>query len=130
MPPRKAEHPTDAELEVLRVLWDFGPSTVRAVHDVLSEVRDVGYTTVLKVMQIMLEKELVLRDTAQRSHVYSAAVERAQTQRQLIDVLVGKVFNGATAQLVLRALNSRTLTAGEIAEVRRLLDEIELDDSK
>jgi predicted transcriptional regulator len=130
MPPRKAEHPTDAELEVLRVLWDFGPSTVRAVHDVLSEVRDVGYTTVLKVMQIMLEKELVLRDTAQRSHVYSAAVERAQTQRQLIDVLVGKVFNGATDQLVLRALNSRTLTAGEIAEVRRLLDEIELDDSK
>lgn len=125
MPPRKSDHPTDAELEILRVLWKSGPCTVRDVHAVLSAVRDVGYTTVLKVMQIMLEKGLVTRDDSQKSHVYAAAAEQSRTQKQLVDVLLDKAFNGAADQLVLQALNSRKLSAEEIAAVRNLLDEME-----
>lgn len=125
MPPRKSDHPTDAELEILRVLWKSGPCTVRDVHAVLSADRDVGYTTVLKVMQIMLEKGLVTRDDSQKSHVYAAAAEQSRTQKQLVDVLLDKAFNGAADQLVLQALNSRKLSAEEIAAVRNLLDEME-----
>ena len=125
MPPRKSDHPTDAELEILRVLWKSGPCTVRDVHAVLSAVRDVGYTTVLKVMQIMLEKGLVTRDDSQKSHVYAAAAEQSRTQKQLVDVLLDKAFNGAADQMVLQALNSRKLSAEEIAAVREMLDEME-----
>lgn len=125
MPPRKSPHPTDAELEILRVLWANGSCTVREVHSTLSADRDVGYTTVLKVMQIMLEKGLVTRDDSQKSHVYSAAVQQSRTQKQLVDVLLDKVFNGAADQLVLQALNSRKLSSEEIAAVRTLLDEME-----
>lgn len=125
MPPRKSDHPTDAELEILRVLWKSGPCTVRDVHAVLSAERDVGYTTVLKVMQIMLEKGLVTRDDSQKSHVYAAAAEQSRTQKQLVDVLLDKAFNGAADQLVLQALNSRKLSAEEIAAVRKMLDEME-----
>ncbi len=125
MAPRKSAHPTDAELEILRVLWEHGPSTVRNVHEALSKNREVGYTTVLKMMQIMFEKELLTRDESQRSHVYEAATERVETQRQLIGVLLDKAFNGATDQLVLQALSAKRLKPREIAEVRRMLDELE-----
>ena len=125
MPPRKSDHPTDAALEILRVLWKSGPCTVRDVHAVLSADRDVGYTTVLKVMQIMLEKGLVTRDDSQKSHVYAAAAEQSRTQKQLVDGLLDKGFNGAADQLVLQALNSRKLSAEEIAAVREMLDQME-----
>jgi len=125
MPPRKSDHPTDAELEILRVLWKSGPCTVRDVHAVLSADRDGGYTTVLKVMQIMLEKGLVTRDDSQKSHVYAAAAEQSRTQKQLVDGLLDKGFNGAADQLVLQALNSRKLSAEEIAAVREMLDQME-----
>lgn len=125
MAPRKSEHPTDAELEVLAVLWDRGPCTVREVHDALSQTREMGYTSVLKVMQIMFDKSLLTRDESRRSHVYSAKRKQTDTQQQLIKVLVDKAFSGATDQLVLQALNAKNVTPGEIAEIRRILDKLE-----
>ena len=125
MPPRKSDNPTDAELEILRVLWDNGPCTVRSVYESLCEYRNVGYTTVLKVMQIMFDKGFVIRDESRRSHVYEAKLERDVAQRQLVKVLVDKAFGGSSDQLVLQALNTKKLTSKEIAEVRRLLDEME-----
>ena len=115
--------PTDAELAILRVLWDRGPSTVREVHDVLGS--ETGYTTVLKLMQIMTEKGLVTRDDETRSHIYSAALPAQTTQRQLLKDLVDKAFAGSAAQLVLQALSTKRASPEELAEIRKLLDEHE-----
>lgn len=120
-PPR----PTDAELDILQVLWERGPSTVRDVHDALGEIRGVGYTTVLKLMQIMAEKGLVVRDESARSHVYKAKEKREATQRRLVRDLLSRAFGGSTESLVLQALSAKKATPAEIAEIRRLLDEME-----
>ena len=117
--------PTDAELDILRVLWDRGPSTVRDVHDALGERRGVGYTTVLKLMQIMAEKGLVLRDESSRSHVYRAKERPEATQRRLVRDLLARAFGGSTERLVLQALAAKKATPAEIAEIRRLLDDME-----
>lgn len=117
--------PTDAELAILRVLWDQGPCTVRQVHEVLLRYRDTGYTTVLKLLQIMTEKRLVVRDDSQRSHVYRARYRQEQTQRQLVHDLVSKAFGGSAEKLVMQALRSESVTAEELAHVRQLLDELE-----
>lgn len=126
MPPTsQLPRPTDAELEILRVLWDLGPSTVRQVHDQLSRKRDVGYTTMLKLMQIMTDKGLLLRNESERSHVYRAKQKEAVTQKQLVKDLVSKAFGGSTEKLVMQALSSKKATAQEIADIRKLLDELE-----
>ena len=117
--------PTDAELEILRVIWQRGPCTVRQVHDEVSPRRQTGYTTVLKLLQIMTEKGLVKRDESQRSHVYTAASGEEETQGQLVGELMNKAFGGSAAQLVLRALSNKPASAEEIAEIRRMLDELE-----
>lgn len=117
--------PTDAELAVLNVLWDRGPSTVRQVHEVLSGERDLGYTTVLKSLQVMTEKGLVLRDESERSHVYSATQTAAQTQRSLLGDLMERAFGGSAAQLVIQALHAKRATKQELAEIRRLLEQAE-----
>ncbi len=117
--------PTDAELEILRVIWQRGPCTVRQVHDEVSPRRKTGYTTVLKLLQIMTEKGLVKRDESQRSHVYAAAHGEEETQGQLVGELMNKAFGGSAAQLVLRALSNQPASAEEIAEIRRMLDELE-----
>lgn len=117
--------PTAAELEILHVLWERGPSTVREVHDSLGAERAAGYTTVLKLMQIMAEKGLVGRDEKQRAHVYKALLPREQTQTQLVRDLVDKVFNGSASRLVMNALSGRKASAEELAEIRRTLDEME-----
>lgn len=120
--------PTEAELGILRVLWTRGPSTVREVHAVLGNA--TGYTTVLKLMQIMADKGLVERDdlaAGQRAHVYRAAHAQAQTQRQLIGDLVERAFGGSASGLVMQLLNSRASSREEIAELRRLLDEHEAE---
>ncbi|MEO2014034.1 MAG: BlaI/MecI/CopY family transcriptional regulator [Fuerstiella sp.] len=117
--------PTEAELDILRVLWELGPSTVRQVHNVLSSERDVGYTTVLKPMQIMFEKGLVTRDDSEKSHVYKAKQRAQTTQRQLVTDLLTRAFGGSTEQLVLQALSSKKVTKSELAEIRRMLDELE-----
>jgi len=111
--------PTDAELAILRVLWAQGPSTVRQVTETLG--RDTGYTTVLKLLQIMTEKRLVRRDETTRTHVYEAAYSEDQTQRQLVSDLVERAFGGSAAKLVLQALATRRATPQELAEIRRLL---------
>ena len=117
--------PTDAELEILRVLWDRGPSTVREVHEVLSRARPGGYTTALKLLQIMAEKKLVRRDEKQRAHVYVARYAREQTERQLLRDLVERVFNGSAARLVMQALAGKRATREELDEIRRMLDRME-----
>ncbi len=125
MPPRKPPRPTDAELEILRVLWRLGPSTVRQVHEQLEDARGVGYTTVLKLLQIMAEKKLVTRDERQRSHVYAARVGEKETQGRLVGDLLEKAFGGSAAQLVMRALSDKAASPEEISQIRRMLDQLE-----
>ena len=115
--------PTEAELEILRVLWDEGPSTVRDVHDRIALERDVGYTTVLKLLQIMHEKNLVTRDTSERSHVYSARLAKERTQSALLSDLLDRAFGGSAADLVQRALDSIPADDKELAEIKRLIEE-------
>jgi len=117
--------PTNAELAILGVLWRRGSSTVRDVHEALRGERDepVGYTTVLKLLQIMTEKKLVKRDTRSRTHVYAAAVSEATTRGQLLSDLVERAFGGSSLALVLQALSSTRATPTELEQIRRLLDE-------
>ena len=118
-PPR----PTDAELEILTVLWSNGPATVRDVHDVISRRRPAQYSTVLKFMQIMAEKGLVRRDERERAHVYEVARPREWTQRQLAGHLLERAFSGSAKALLMGALSARKATKEELAEMRKLLDE-------
>ena len=117
--------PTAAELEILQVLWSRGPSTVRDVHEQLNAEKPTGYTTVLKLMQIMAEKDLVRRDEKQKAHIYSARIAREQTQTQLVRDMVDKLFGGSASSLVMNALSSRKASPEELAEIRRTLDEME-----
>ena len=117
--------PTPGELEILRVLWDRGPSTVREVHEGLDRERATGYTTVLKLLQIMAEKGIVTRDETERAHVYAARVPEADTQRQLVGDLLDRAFGGSALKLVLHALAARKASPAEIARIRRMLDEME-----
>ena len=121
----KLPKPTEAELAVLRVLWRRGASTVREVWEELGREQSTGYTTVLKIMQIMREKGLVKRDEAERSHVYEAAVSEEQTQRQVMGHVIERVFSGSAHKLVMHALSSKKATRAELAEIRKLLDEME-----
>ena len=114
--------PTDAELAILRVLWERGPSTVRQVHEVLGRERPAGYTTALKLLQIMAEKGLVTRDERERTHVYHARAGEEQTQRQLVRDLLDRAFGGSSSKLVMQALAARRASAEELGEIRRLLD--------
>lgn len=122
--PKSPPRPTDAELAILKVLWERGSSTVRQVMDCLCEERPTGYTTVLKLMQIMTEKGLVQRDESQRTHVYKAALSQGQTQRQLVDDLLDRAFAGSARNLVMQALSSRRASPQELEEIRKLLDEM------
>jgi BlaI family transcriptional regulator, penicillinase repressor len=116
--------PTRAELEILRVLWKCGPSTVRQVHEELRATleKDTGYTTVLKLLQNMTEKGLVSRDERQRTHVYAARLSEKRTQRELLKDLVERAFGGSAVSLVLQALSMKRASPEELAEIRRLLD--------
>jgi BlaI family penicillinase repressor len=120
-PPR----PTDAELEILTVLWSRGPATVRDVHETIASRRPTQYTTVLKQLQVMAEKGLVLRNEHQRAHVYEAARPREWTQRQLAGDMLQRAFNGSAKSLMIGALSSRKASKAELAELRGLLDEYE-----
>ncbi len=126
---QKLSRPTDGELAILRVLWERGPSTVREVQEVMSkrdaDRRDVGYTTVLKLLQIMTDKGFVDRDESSRSHIYQVRQSEDETQRQLVDDLLERAFGGSTARLVLQALHARKAGKGELDEIRRLLDDFE-----
>ncbi len=125
MPDSGLPRPTDAELEILKVLWRRGPCTVREVFDSLSESKQTGYTTVLKLMQIMAEKGLVGRDETERAHRYEAALAEEETQRQLVGDLLRRAFDGSAKRLVMQALSTERASAGELEEIRRLLDRLE-----
>jgi BlaI family penicillinase repressor len=126
MPPPK---PTAAELQILHVLWRRGPSTVHQVQPELKRGDQVGYTTVLKLLQIMFEKGLVRRDESTRPHVFRAAVQEAQVKRRLVSDLLDQAFEGSSMSLVLQALSAKRATPGELRQLRELLDEIEGDQS-
>ena len=115
--------PTDSELAILRILWERGPSTVRQVHEALAETRDTGYTTTLKLMQIMADKGLVKRDESARTHIYAALATEQQTQRQLVRDLVDRAFGGSAAALVLHALKGDGASPAELKEIRKLIDD-------
>ena len=122
---RQPPRPTDAELAILSVLWERGPSTVRDVHDELNLHTPTGYTTVLKLLQIMTEKGLVVRDEAQRAHIYESRYSEQKTQRQLLSDLVDRAFGGSAAKLVMQALSGRKANPDELSLIRDLLDRLE-----
>jgi predicted transcriptional regulator len=126
LPPR----PTDAELAILRVLWQLGEGTVREVLRAMNQDREIeaGYTTVLKMLQIMTEKGLVERDESQRPQVYSPRLTEEQTQRQFVSDLLNKVFDGSAKRLVMQALAAKEATDEELAEIEQLLDKLEGDE--
>jgi predicted transcriptional regulator len=124
---RSPQKPTASELEILRVLWGRGPSTVREVHEALSEK---GYTTVLKLLQIMTTKGTVRRNETQRAHVYEACLPAEQTKRQLAGDMLQRVFEGSASQLMMHALAGRKASREEIEELRRLLNEQEKDEQE
>jgi predicted transcriptional regulator len=123
------KRPTDGELAILTVLWDRGPSTVREVFRTLSESRETGYTTILKLMQIMTEKGLLDRDETVRPQVYRATRSAKQTQKQLMGDLLERAFGGSPGNLVLQALSSRKTSPEEREQIRRLLDDLERESS-
>jgi BlaI family transcriptional regulator, penicillinase repressor len=126
MPTSGPPRPTDAELGILRVLWQRGPSTVREVQEALNQDKPTGYTTVLKTLQIMTEKGLVRRNEQQRAHVYQAELAQHQTQRQLVSDLLNRVFDGSASNLLMHALNSKKVTSQEeLSQIRDILDEFE-----
>ena len=125
MSDRETPRPTDAELEILAVLWSRGPSTVREVHEAITARRPAQYTTALKLLQIMTEKGLVQRNEKQRAHIYQAARPREWTQRQLAGDLIQRAFSGSAKSLILGVLSARKTSKREIADIRKLLDEYE-----
>ena len=125
MPKQDLPRPTDAELAILRVLWERGPSTVRDVTVALQKERGTGYTTALKLMQIMTEKGLVQRNDSQRTHVYEAVAAAEVTRKQLVTDLLERAFGGSAQQLVMQALSSKKASSAELVEIRKLIDEME-----
>ncbi|MFC3562448.1 BlaI/MecI/CopY family transcriptional regulator [Pedobacter jamesrossensis] len=116
--------PTEGEMEILQVLWQKGLCTVREVHEALDK-KDSGYTTTLKLMQIMHEKGMVERDTNQKTHIYKAIVNQDKTEKQLVNKMIDNVFNGSAARLVMQALGNHTASADEIDEIKKYLEQLE-----
>ena len=121
-PPLK---PTEAELEILQLLWLHGPATVRFVNEELNKTKEVGYTTTLKIMQLMTEKNMVRRDESNRSHVYEAIIKEEATQKHLLDRFLESTFRGSATKLVMQALGNRSTTPEELDEIRKFLNKME-----
>ncbi len=117
--------PTESELAILQILWKHGASTVREVNDSLNKDREVGYTTTLKIMQIMTEKDLVSRDTSSRTHVYQAKVEESSAKKSILKEFIQSTFSGSTTNLILQALGTDTPTKEELTEIKSLIDKLE-----
>lgn len=122
---KKTSGPTDGELAILGVLWDKGPSSVRDVHEALHQDEETGYTTTLKLMQIMVDKGLLVRDDGGRRHIYKPTVSEECTQKELIGDLLDRVFAGSAEKLVMRALAAKKVSAKELKRIREMLDEME-----
>lgn len=121
----KSNKPTESEMEILQVLWERGASTVREVHDILSQKKDSGYTTTLKLMQIMNEKGLLNRNDDAKSHIYTAAVKKETVQKQVVSKMINGLFKGSSAKLVMHALGNHRASKEEIVEIKKYLDELE-----
>jgi predicted transcriptional regulator len=120
----KVLKPTESELEILQVLWEKQEATVRDVHEELSRTRDIGYTTALKLLQIMFEKGLVSRNESAKSHIYKAAVSREKTQKQLVGKMISTLFAGSPGELVMQALGNHQASADELEQIQKLLDNL------
>jgi len=129
MPRQSTGRPTDSELAILRVLWEHGPSNVRAVYGELTKAKPTGYTTVLKILQIMFVKGLVTRDERNQTHIYTAVTSEKQTQRLLLRDLADRAFGGSARRLVLGALSAKKISPAELAEIRELLNKLEGEES-
>jgi predicted transcriptional regulator len=116
--------PTESEVEILRVLWDKGTATVREVHEVLSQHKDAGYTTTLKLMQIMFEKGLVKRDDSSKTHVYRANVSKQSTQQQFMGRMINTFFGGSSSQMVMQALGNGKASKEELEEIQQLINQL------
>lgn len=121
----KNHSPTESELEILQILWQDGPSSVRQVNEKLNEKREVGYTTTLKIMQIMTEKNLVNRNTESRTHIYHSAVKEHETQSSLLESFIQKTYRGSAMKLVLQALGKEDATTQELEELKEIIDKLE-----
>ncbi len=117
--------PTESELEIMQILWECGPLTVRKVNDLLNQQRRVGYTTTLKIMQIMAEKELLTRDTEHRSHVYTPTLQSEEVQSTILDHVLKTVFKGSRSNLVMQALGNHSVAKEEMEEIRLLIKKME-----
>ncbi len=117
--------PTEAELDVLRILWDHGPNTVRFVNDILNKKKEVGYTTTLKIMQIMLEKNLLTREAKERKHIYTPGISEKETQSIMLDRILGAAFGGSASQLVMRTLGNHKTSKEELEKIREMIDKLE-----
>lgn len=123
----KIQKPTDAELEILQVMWVHGPSSVRFINDQLNQKREIGYTTTLKLMQIMLEKGLLQRDTENRSHIYEVTVSEEVTQQLLLEEFVENTFRGSAMKLVMQALGNHSTSDSELEAIKSLIQQLEND---
>ncbi len=124
MPRPVSSQPTDVELQILRTLWELGPSTVREIHNHMSEAKDVVYATTVKMLLVMLEKGLVKRDDSVRPQVYRAAITQKRTQQRMLNDLIQKVYDGSTKSLLVQALSSSKTSKEDLDEIRKLLDEV------
>ena len=120
----KNSKPTESELEILQVLWDRNAATVRDVHEELLKTKEAGYTTTLKLMQIMFEKKLVTRDSSSKTHIYTAAVSRENTQNLFLNKMIDSLFAGSPAQLVMQALGNHKASAEELDEIQKVLNNL------
>ncbi|MCK4922302.1 MAG: BlaI/MecI/CopY family transcriptional regulator [Bacteroidales bacterium] len=118
------QQPTDSELEVLTILWKYGTSTVRFINDKLNESRKVGYTTTLKIMQIMFEKKLLIREQEGKSHKYTPAIEENAIQDRLINKILDSAFGGSASSLVMQTLGNHKASSAELDEIRKLIDDL------
>ena len=121
----KQVKPTESELEILGILWERGASTVREVHEILEQSKEAGYTTTLKLMQIMHEKGILTRDASAKTHIYEASVSRESTQQQLLNKMIDTVYNGSATQLVMQALGHHRSSQEELDQIRQYLNEME-----
>lgn len=122
---KKIPKPTESELEILKVLWEHGPSSVRFVNDEINKRKETGYTTTLKFMQIMLDKNLLTRNTDARSHIYDAAISQEETQRDLLGKFVDNVFGGSAMNLVMQALGDHDASKAELEQIKALIEKME-----
>lgn len=120
----KAVKPTESELEILQVLWQKRQATVREVHEELFKSRDIGYTTALKLLQIMFEKGLVTRDDSSKTHIYQPAVSKEKTQKQMVGKMISTLFSGSPSELVMQALGNHKASSEELDEIQKLLDNL------